>query len=344
MDAALPPIENNVSLKDYNSFGLDITSRYFIRIDNIESLQALLTQTPWQRDKFMVLGGGSNVLFTQDFPGLIIKIDIPGINVVKEDNEAIWLRVGAGQNWHELVLYCVAHHYGGIENLALIPGTAGAAPMQNIGAYGVEICNVFSSLNAMNINTREIEQFSHAECEFAYRNSIFKNHLKDRFIITDITLKLSKKPMLNTHYGAIENTLQEMNIKKPDIAAISKAVIKIRSDKLPDPQIIGNAGSFFKNPILPLAQFQQLQEQHTDIPYYKTNVDMIKIPAAWLIEQCGWKGQRRGDAGVHHKQALVLVNHGAAEGLAIKTLAYDIQQSVYQKFNIQLHTEVNIIQ
>jgi len=290
----------------------------------------------------IVLGGGSNILFTQDFPGVVIKISIPGIHKVDEDENHVWLRIGAGENWHQLVLYCLQNGYGGIENLSLIPGTVGAAPLQNIGAYGVELRDVFDQLSAVRINDQATEIFSHQQCQFGYRDSIFKTQLKNQYIITTVSLRLNKKPVLHTDYGGLKQTLQNMQIEQLSIKAVSDAVIKIRTEKLPDPKKIGNAGSFFKNPIIDSQQLAFLLKKFPEMPHFTTETEHYKIPAAWLIEQCGWKGYRIGNAGVHVQHALVLVNYGNERGGVIKKLAEDIQKSVKEKFAVELTPEVNM--
>lgn len=336
-------IQENKSLKSFNTFGIDVKAQYFVETADIESLQQLLTNDQWQNMPKLILGGGSNVLLTQDFQGLVIKNNICGIKTIADTKEHVFLTIGAGENWHSFVMHCVDNQYAGVENLSYIPGTVGAAPMQNIGAYGVEIKEVFYELTAVNIKDGEQRIFTHNDCDFAYRNSVFKNSYKNKFIITDITLKLNKKPTFNTSYGALKEALKEMNVSKLSIKAISDTVIYIRKNKLPDPKNIGNAGSFFKNPEIQKKEFEQLQQKFPDMPFFHAQTEKIKIPAAWLIEQCGYKGKRYGDVGVHDKQALVLVNYGNGSGEAIKNLAMEIQKSVLDKFAIELVPEVNII-
>lgn len=291
----------------------------------------------------LILGGGSNVLLTNDFNGLVIKIDIKGKSILKEDENSAIIEAGAGENWHELVLYALDQELAGLENLSLIPGTVGAAPMQNIGAYGVEIKDVFECLYAMDKENGKIKKFNKDECQFGYRTSIFKTSLKGRFIITKVCLKLTKHAIVNTSYGAISETLNLMGVKNPNIKDVSDAVIQIRSSKLPNPEEIGNAGSFFKNPIISLSQFQSLKKKYPKIPSYPIDERSVKVPAAWLIETAGWKGKNFKNTGVHEKQALVLVNRGAAKGEEVQELSHLILNDVSKKFDILLDCEVNVI-
>lgn len=336
-------IQENTSLKQLNTFGINAHARYFAGINNQASLHALLTDAKWQNTPKLILGSGSNVLFTKDYEGLVIKNDIRGITIIAENNEHIWLKVGAGENWHDFVMHCVHNQWAGIENLSLIPGTVGAAPIQNIGAYGVELCETFQELEAMCIRDGSMHVFNQAACQFDYRNSIFKNEYKNRYIICNVTIRLNKNPQFNIRYDAVKKMLGKMGIKKLNIKAISDAVISIRQNKLPDPKKIGNAGSFFKNPEISLQEFHRLYERNPNIPHYSISNERIKIPAAWLIEQCGWRGYRKNGVGVHDKQALVLVNYGSGSGEAIKNLAHEIQESVSKQFTIKLIPEVNII-
>lgn len=336
-------VQTNVSLKPYNTFGLEATAKYFVEVSSIEQLNSLLNDPTYQQMERLLLGGGSNLLLTRDFNGIVIKIAIKGIEKIKEDEEYIWLKAGAGEVWHDLVLYCVNHNYAGIENLSLIPGTVGAAPMQNIGAYGVEIKEVFESLEAINIKSGELKSFTKDECRFGYRESIFKHEAKGEYVIVNVNFKLNKTPVFHVAYGAIQETLAAMNVETLSIKAISDAVISIRQSKLPNPAEIGNAGSFFKNPEIPKEQYDLLKEKFPSIPSYPVNEKTVKVPAGWLIEQAGWKGQRFGDVGVHTKQALVLVNYGGGKGNEIKELSQKIQNSVVEQFGIQLHAEVNFI-
>ena len=337
-------IENDVSMRPYNTFGIDVRARHFCRIQSVEEFRELLSSPYYQNSKHLTLGGGSNLLFTRDFDGIIIKNEIKGIEVVNEDNDRILIKAGAGEGWHNLVVHCVNHNWGGIENLSLIPGTVGAAPMQNIGAYGVEIKDVIECVEGIDMTSGQTRSFSNEECKFSYRESVFKHDLKEKYFISSVTLSLTKKNhLMNTNYGALQDTLKQLQLSDITIGAISKAVIFIRQQKLPDPSLIGNAGSFFKNPTIDAAHFERLKKQHTTIPSYPTENQYVKIPAGWLIEQCGWKGKRIHNIGVHSQQALVLVNYGSGNGNEILELSKAIQSSVKDKFDIQLSTEVNII-
>lgn len=332
--------EENKSLKAYNTFGIDVIARYFTAITSVSDVQAILSDQRWKTIPCFMLGGGSNILFTRDFDGLVIHNKISGIDLIHEDNDHMYLKIGAGENWHELVLYCVNHNYAGIENLSLIPGTVGAAPIQNIGAYGVELKETLFEVHTISIDDQKNHIFKNAECQFGYRDSIFKHALKNKHVITHIILRLNKKPVFHVEYGAIKEKLNGLELS---IKAISDAVIQIRQKKLPDPKKIPNAGSFFKNPIVAEKIFLNLQEQYPKIPHFAEPNACVKIPAAWLIEQCGFKGKRFGDVGVHAHQALVLVNYGNGTGGEIKKLSEDIQQSVLEKFGIALMTEVNVV-
>ncbi len=338
-------ILEHTSLKPYNTFGIDVFAAHFCRARDKEALIYLIKNTLEYYKNILILGGGSNVLLCSDFEGLVIKNEIIGIDIIKEDDEHVWIRSMSGTNWHELVNYCVNRNYGGIENLALIPGTVGAAPMQNIGAYGTELKDVFLALEAIDMKTGEILIFDRDACAFEYRQSVFKKELKNKYFIYSVTLKLSKHPIPNTTYGDIQKILQENNIaaKAASIRDVADAVIKIRKSKLPDPKEIGNAGSFFKNPEVTKEVADKLIAQYPTIPHYILPNGTVKIPAAWLIEQCGWKGKRIGNTGNHEKQALVIVNYKDASGNEILEHAIHVQQSVYNKFNIQLEMEVNII-
>ena len=334
-------IQENFPLKKYNTFGIDVLARYFSTFTSASELKSLLDDS--KNIAHMILGGGSNILFTKDFGGLLLKNDIPGITVVKEDQDHIYLEAGAGVNWHTFVMYCVDHNYGGVENLSLIPGNVGASPMQNIGAYGVEIKDVFYKLEAFHMQEKMTRIFTASDCEFGYRESAFKKKYRGMFAILSVTFRLSKNPVFNISYGAIEEQLKKMEVNKLTIKAISDAVINIRTSRLPDPALIGNAGSFFKNPEISKQELHELKQTDPAIPSYKINDDTFKIPAGWLIEQCGWKGYRKGDAGCYEKQALVLVNYGSAKGKEILDLSEEIKTSVQKKFRIVLEREVNTI-
>jgi UDP-N-acetylmuramate dehydrogenase len=335
-------IYENQPLLLFNTFHIAAQCRYFSEIRSEDDFRALVKDPLYQNNEKLVLGGGSNLLFTQDFKGIVIHNSIRGKELVKEDEEHVWVRAGAGEVWHEFVRWCIANNYAGLENLSLIPGRVGASPMQNIGAYGVEIKDVFDHLEALDVQTGEKVIFDKGQCEFGYRESVFKRKLKNKYLITSVTFRLNKKPVFNTSYGAIEAELKEMGVKELSIKAISDAVIRIRSSKLPDPAVIGNAGSFFKNPEIPEAQFEILKQQFPGIVAYPVAHGGMKLAAGWLIEQCGWKGYRKGDAGVHKNQALVLVNYDKAEGKEIYDLSTIVLESVKEKFGVELEREVNI--
>ena len=292
--------------------------------------------------KTLILGGGSNILFTKNFDGIVLKNEIKGIEKVKEDDESVYIKAGAGENWHSFVLYCIKNNWAGIENLSLIPGNVGASPMQNIGAYGVEIREVFHELKAFHLHEKTNYSFALKDCEFGYRESIFKRRYKNEFVILNVTYRLKKTPAFNTSYGAIEQELEKMGVTKISIAAISQAVINIRSSKLPDPKEIGNAGSFFKNPSVSKDKFEKLKSEFPSIVGYENPDHTMKLAAGWLIEQCGWKGYRSGDVGIHARQALVLVNYGNAQGNDIFALSESVINSVVEKFDVLLEREVNI--
>lgn len=336
-------LQEYISLKPLNTFHVAAQARYYSHIQNIEALQYLLLKQELQALPKLVLGAGSNLLFTSNFEGWVIQMAISGIRKLQEDQTAVWLQVGAGVNWHTLVLYCIDHGYGGIENLSLIPGTVGAAPIQNIGAYGVELSEVFESLAAVEIRTGIVKIFDKQACSFGYRDSIFKKSLQGQYIILHITLRLEKQPTLRTAYGDIQTTLKALEIQELSIKAISDAIIYIRQNKLPNPSQLGNAGSFFKNPIVKEANFEYLKSIYPHLPGYTLGNKQVKIPAAWLIEQCGWKGYRRGAVGVYSQQPLVLVNFGGASGQEIYQFAQDIQRSVNEAFGIELQPEIHIV-
>jgi UDP-N-acetylmuramate dehydrogenase len=342
-------IQENFSLKPYNSFGIEVKARMFSSFSTVEELTELLAHDP----RPLILGGGSNILFTKDFDGLVLKNEVKGIRKIKEDEDSVYVEAGAGENWHRFVLHCIQNNWAGVENLSLIPGNVGASPMQNIGAYGVEIKESFHELKAFHLKERANYKFSLKDCEFGYRDSIFKRKYKGQFVILSVVYRLSKKPVFHTSYGAIREELERLGTKELSIAAISQAVINIRSSKLPDPHVIGNAGSFFKNPVITADKLTELQKAFPEIPNYPAQdqssepgieaAASVKVAAAWLIEQCGWKGFRRGDAGCHEKQALVLVNYGQAKGQEIWDLSEEIKQSVAGKFGIELEREVNVV-
>ena len=334
-------IQQNISLKPFNTFGIDVQAKSFSSFTGSEDLEEILRAN--SKVQTIILGGGSNILFTKNFDGLVLKNEIKGIDLIKEDANHIYVKAGAGENWHQLVQYTLQRNFAGLENLSLIPGNVGASPMQNIGAYGVEIKEVFDELEAYHKKDKKIRTFTVNDCEFGYRESVFKKRYKNDFVILNVTFRLNKKPHFNTSYGAIGQELQKMKVKDLSIQAISQAVINIRASKLPDPVKIGNAGSFFKNPEISQAQYKKLQSSFTGIIGYPLQNGNIKLAAGWLIEQCGWKGVRRGNAGCHSQQALVLVNHGNATGKEVFDLSEEILQSVRRKFGILLDREVNII-
>jgi UDP-N-acetylmuramate dehydrogenase len=340
-------MQYNISLRRYNTFGIDAAAKQFAVFNCVDDMKVLLEEN--DKDNLLVLGGGSNLLFTQNYDGLVLKNEIKGIEEIAEDDAYVYVRAGAGEGWHGFVLHCIKNRWAGVENLSLIPGNVGASPMQNIGAYGIELKDVFHQLEAYHIKDRQVVTFSAADCAFGYRESVFKRQLKGQFVITSVTFKLSKKPVFHTSYGAIEQQLQKMGITELSIKAISDAVIAIRSSKLPNPAEIGNAGSFFKNPTITEIIFAQLKAQYPAIVGYPLAGGTVKLAAGWLIENCGpqgglsWKGYRIGDAGCHAKQALVLVNYGNAAGSEIYQLSEAILQSVYKKFGVLLEREVNIV-
>jgi UDP-N-acetylmuramate dehydrogenase len=345
MDVCNMQIQENISLKPYNTFGIDAKARKLITFKSVSDLQEALTSNlpAGRQASNLILGGGSNLLLTKDFEGIVLKNEIMGIEKISEDQHSVYLKVGAGETWHQFVLYCIENNYAGIENLSLIPGCVGASPMQNIGAYGVEIKDVFHELTALHLEEKTNYTFRVKDCQFGYRESVFKGKYKNQFVITHVSFRLNKQPVFHTSYGAIEQELQKMGVKELSIRAISNAVINIRSSKLPDPKEVGNAGSFFKNPTVSKEKYESLKSAFPEIVGYDTNEGMVKLAAGWLIEQAGWKGYRKGDAGVHPRQALVLVNYGNASGHEIVDLSHEIRQSIETKFAVQLETEVNII-
>ncbi|WP_299119522.1 UDP-N-acetylmuramate dehydrogenase [uncultured Winogradskyella sp.] len=335
-------LAKNISLKSFNTFGIDANAKLFCNITSVEILHNVLLEQ--HESSLFILGGGSNMLLTKDIDALVLHINLKGIEVVNETESTVTIKAMAGENWHEFVLWCLKHNYGGLENLSLIPGNIGTAPIQNIGAYGVELKDVFVSCEAVHIKNQTTKTFSKADCNFGYRESVFKQELNGDYIITSVNLELTKSNhSLHMDYGAIKNELEALKIKKPTIQDISRAVIAIRQSKLPDPKEIGNSGSFFKNPIISSRQFNQLQENFPNLPYYKISEEEVKVPAGWLIEKAGFKGKRFNDYGVHNKQALVLVNYGNANGKDIFELAQLIRKTVKRIFDITIETEVNII-
>ncbi|MCH2225135.1 MAG: UDP-N-acetylmuramate dehydrogenase [Crocinitomicaceae bacterium] len=334
-------IQTNIDLKPFNTFGISAIAKRFATFSSTEEITNILTNR--DKDELLVLGGGSNLLLTQDFEGLVLKNEIRGYELISEDDDFVSVKVGAGEIWHEFVLMCIGKNLGGVENLSLIPGHVGASPMQNIGAYGVEIKDVFVSLEAYHIESGEVHTFDKAACKFGYRESVFKRSLKGQYIITSVTYQLTKKHAINSSYGAIEDELKKQLIENPTIKDISDAVIAIRSSKLPNPEEIGNAGSFFKNPVVDTTVLEQIQESHESVPNYPAPDNKVKLAAGWLIEQAGWKGKTLNNFGVHKKQALVLVNYDNCKGQEIFDLSTSIINDVKEKFGVTLEREVNII-
>lgn len=335
-------IQENFSLKPYNTFGIDAKAKFFIEVNSVQELQKILADKSYP-DKF-ILGGGSNMLITEDLDTLVIHVNIKGITIENEGEDSVEIKVMAGENWHEMVLWTLRHDFGGLENLSLIPGNTGSAPIQNIGAYGIELKDVLVSCAAVERSSQKLVHFSKENCKFGYRESFFKNEGRDKYVITSVNLKLTKKNhRINTSYGAINEELLKNGITTPSIQEISTAVIQIRNSKLPDPKVLGNSGSFFKNPVVSANEFEIFFQKNPDAPFYKISDKEYKIPAGWLIEQCGFKGKRFGDAGVHKNQALVLVNYGNASGQEILDLAKRIITEVELKFNISIQPEVNLI-
>ncbi|MDR3610841.1 MAG: UDP-N-acetylmuramate dehydrogenase [Ignavibacteriaceae bacterium] len=335
-------IEKNKSLKKFNTFGIDVRACKYVELYDEEDLKKILSADEFKNDSKLILGGGSNILFTKDYEGLVIKNSIPGIKIIFEDDKSALVKAGAGVVWNDLVLFAIEKNLGGIENLISIPGTVGAAPVQNIGAYGEELMNKFHSLKGIYFETGKDAIFEREECRFDYRNSIFKKELKGQFVITYVILQLIKNPRPVFNYGTIKNELDKQNKENYSIKDVSEIIAGIRKEKLPDPAVTGNAGSFFKNPEIDKSLFLELKKEYPEIPGFTTPCDKIKIPAGWLIEKCGWKGKRIGNAGVHDKQALVLVTYGNTNGSDILSLACEIKISVIKTFGIELTEEVNI--
>ncbi len=338
-------IQNNMNLRPFNTFGVEAQATSFARFTSQKELSHFLEQNDKRTPKILILGGGSNVLFTTDYEGLVLKCEIPGITIVSETEKDIFVRAGAGVNWHEFVMYCVEHNFAGVENLVMIPGTCGAAPVQNIGAYGVELKDTFEQLEAFHLDDRRLIRFTRDECAFGYRNSVFTGKHKNEFAILNITLKLSKRPSPNISYGSIGKELDRMGVRTIGTRDIAKAVMNIRTDKLPDPATLGNAGSFFKNPEIDLGQYEKLKIAYPDIIAFPVpgQEGCFKLVAAWLIEKCGWKGRKKGAAGCYDKQPLILVNLGGATGKEILAVSAEIIQDVHKKFGVILEREVNIL-
>ena len=335
-------IHNNFSLKKYNTFGIEAKAKQFVAVHTINELKTILQNHP--NDTKFILGGGSNMLLTQDIKALVIHIDLKGKTILKEDDDFVWVESMAGENWHEFVLWTINQNFGGLENMSLIPGNVGTTPVQNIGAYGTEIKDTFVSCEAMRIATQEMKTFTNTECRFGYRESVFKHEAKNQFIITSVVFKLTKRNhKINISYGDIKLELANKNIENPDLKAVSNAVIAIRQSKLPDPKELGNSGSFFKNPIVLKSEFEPIHKKFPEMKFYEISETEVKVPAGWLIEQAGFKGKRFGDAGIHKNQALVLVNYGRATGQEILNVSKDIQKTVFEMFGIPIEAEVNVI-
>lgn len=335
-------VHNNFSLKKYNTFGIEANAKHFIAVHDTEELKTVLQH--FKNEPKFILGGGSNMLLTQDIQALVIHIDIKGKMIQKEDEDFVWVKCMAGENWHEFVLWTIDQDFGGLENMSLIPGNVGTTPVQNIGAYGTEIKDTFISCEAMDIATQEMRIFTKEACRFGYRESIFKHEVKDKYIITSVIFKLTKRNHnINTSYGDITKELEKQQVVSPTLKDVSNAVIAIRQSKLPDPKELGNSGSFFKNPIIPRTLYEKVKQLYPDMPHYTVSETEVKVPAGWLIEKAGFKGKRFGDAGIHKNQALVLVNYGHATGQEILAVSKDIQNTILKEFGIAIEAEVNVI-
>ncbi|PIF60514.1 UDP-N-acetylmuramate dehydrogenase [Flavobacterium sp. 11] len=332
----------NFSLKKYNTFGIEAKAKQFVAVHSVQDLKTILQENKSQK-KF-ILGGGSNMLLTKDIDALVIHIDLKGKKIIEENDDFVWVESQAGESWHEFVLWTIDQNFGGLENMSLIPGNVGTTPVQNIGAYGTEIKDTFVSCEAMTIENQEMKTFTKDECHFGYRESVFKNEVKNQYIITSVVFKLTKtNHKINTSYGDISSELEKNNITNPTLKDVSNAVIAIRQSKLPDPKELGNSGSFFKNPILLKSDFEKIHQQFPDMKYFDISETEVKVPAGWLIEQAGFKGKRFGDAGIHKNQALVLVNYGNATGQEILNVSKDIQETIFKTFGIHIEAEVNVI-
>lgn len=335
-------LHSNFSLKNYNTFGIEAKAKQFIAVHSLDELKTVLVENP--TEKKFILGGGSNMLLTQDINALVIHIDLKGKKIIDENDDFVWVESQAGENWHEFVLWTIDQNFGGLENMSLIPGNVGTTPVQNIGAYGAEIKDHFISCQAISIANQEVRTFQNEECRFGYRESIFKNEVKDQYIITSVVFKLTKRNhKINTSYGDILGELEKNDVQNPSLKDVSNAVIAIRQSKLPDPKELGNSGSFFKNPIVPKSDFEKIHQRFPEMKYFEVSATEVKVPAGWLIEQAGFKGKRFGDAGVHKNQALVLVNYGNATGQEILAVSKDIQETVFTTFGIRIEAEVNVI-
>ncbi|MCF6132355.1 UDP-N-acetylmuramate dehydrogenase [Flavobacterium wongokense] len=335
-------IQHNFSLKKYNTFGIEAKARQFVAVHSVDELKTILKEH--QSEPKFILGGGSNMLLTQDIQALVIHIDLKGKKIIKEDEDYVWVESQAGENWHEFVLWTIGQNFGGLENMSLIPGNVGTTPVQNIGAYGTEIKDTFVSCEAVNIASQQMKTFTKEDCNFGYRESVFKHEVKDQFIITSVVFKLTKRNhKINTSYGDITKELEKQHVSTPTLKDVSNAVIAIRQSKLPDPKELGNSGSFFKNPIIPKTQYEKAHALHPEMPHYVVSETEVKVPAGWLIERAGFKGKRFGDAGIHKNQALVLVNYGNATGQEILAVSKDIQATILKEFGIAIEAEVNVI-
>ena len=334
-------VEENISLRPYNTFQIDARAKLFAAFQSADELNQLVSD--FGTHSKLILGGGSNILFVKDYNGIVLNNAIKGIEELHEEPDHVFIKVGAGENWHQFVQYSIQKNWAGLENLSLIPGNVGAAPMQNIGAYGVEQEDLFWDLEAFHLKDKTIRTFTRTDCEFGYRESVFKNKYKDQFAILNVTFRLHKHPIFHTSYGAIKEELERMGVQELSVRAISQAVINIRSSKLPDPKEIGNAGSFFKNPRVTGEKYKKLKAEFPDIVGFEAIDGSVKLAAGWMIEKCGWKGYRKGDAGCHARQALVLVNYGNAKGNEILELSREIQKSVKKKFDVEFEREVNLI-
>lgn len=335
-------IQSNFSLKSFNTFGIEAKAKNFVAVHSLDELKTVLAEHAAE-PKF-ILGGGSNMLLTQDIEALVIHIDLKGKRILKEDDDFVWVESMAGENWHEFVLWTIDQNFGGLENMSLIPGNVGTTPVQNIGAYGTEIKDTFVSCDTMKIDNQSMRTFSKEDCRFGYRESIFKQEAKNQYIITSVVFKLTKRNhKINTSYGDITKELALQNVTVPTLKDVSNAVIAIRQSKLPDPKVLGNSGSFFKNPVISRSHFEKVQAQFPEIKFFDVSPTEVKVPAGWLIEQAGYKGFRKGDAGVHKNQALVLVNYGSATGQEILALSREVQQAVFDKYSIAIEAEVNVI-
>lgn len=335
-------IQENVSLKPYNTFGIDVNARRFVSVTSVDELKNVIEQS--RHEPLFIIGGGSNMLLTRDVDALVIQINLRGMEVLRQTDDSVWVEVQAGESWHEFVLYAISNDWGGIENMSLIPGNVGTAPIQNIGAYGREIKDTFVSCKALHLKTLELHEFTNEACKFGYRESIFKQSVKGEYIIVSVVFKLTRRNhVINTAYGDIQAELAAQGVTKPTIADVSRAVIAIRQSKLPDPKVLGNSGSFFKNPVIPASQFDELKLRFPDIKSFPVSETEVKVPAGWLIEKAGLKGKRWGNAGVHEKQALVIVNYGGASGAEILEVSKKVQREVFEQFGVAIEAEVNVI-